>query len=43
MVTDQYYLGGKVVEKVRLLGRLIPDCGKELVGLGEKNSQQVEI
>ena len=26
-----------------LLRRLSPDCGKELVGLGEKNSQQVEI
>ena len=26
-----------------LLWRLSPDCGKELVGLGENNSQQVEI
>ena len=26
-----------------LLRRLSPDCGKELVGLGEKNLQQVEI
>ena len=34
----------KALERMHLLlRRLSPDCGKELVGLGEKNSQQVEI